>query len=195
MVLGDNGILSRAENSSISTKFASYNEELGLNAFDEEVYATGEEMKDYIPSMEEKYFDSFAIVKTKLLYIGTNEKEAKIAENLGIGSMNSGSKATIEEIQSIINGVIGLKDEFPEGEESSDNNTENGLIGKKLINRKEHLYDGTWDIIIDYDKENKQTARYEEGYYWLKENETYTINEKSLKFQNNYVVNYEKKEF
>ena len=196
-VVGENGVLTNAMDAKLKTKFAKYNEALGLNAVDDtEVYAVKDKMKTYIPDMEDNDLDKFVIVKSKLLYVGTDEKEMNVAEKLGIGSGGEGSdsKATVEEIQEIVDGVIELKDKFPEGQDSTNNNTETGFIGTKLLDRKSHLFDGTWNILIDYNKDNKETGRYENG-YWLEKGKTYTINEKSIKFKNDYVIDYENKEF
>ena len=88
---------------------------------DENVYAVKEKMKTYIPSMEEKYYDSFVIVKSKLLYVGTNEDELDVANRLGIGEgESSDAAATVKEIQSIVDGVVELKDDFESQIPSSD---------------------------------------------------------------------------
>ena len=191
--IGDNGIISNAINANLMSKFAKYNEDLGLNAVDNsEIYAVREKIKNYIPDMEDDDLDKFVIVKSKLLYVGTNEKEMEIAKKLGINGSSEG--ATVEEIQEIIDGVVELKDKFSEGQDSTNDNTETGFIGTKLLDRKSHLFDGTWNILIDYNKDNKETGRYENG-YWLEKGKEYIINGKSLKFENDYVIDYENKDF
>ena len=177
------------------SKFSLYDEELKTNCInDENVYAVKDKMKKYIPSLGEQDLDNFVVVKSKLLYVGTDETERDVANRLGLGGGdNSDSKATITEIQEIIDGVIDLKDEFPDSSENGNNNTENGFIGTKLLDRQNHLIDGSWNILIDY-KNNKETGRYENG-YWLEKGKTYIIDGKSLTFKNDYVVDYENREF
>lgn len=177
----------------LKTKFAKYNEELGLNVVNNtDVYAVKAKLKEYIPNIEENDLDKFVIVKSKLIYVGTDEKELEIIKSLGINS--NSEKTTIQEIQAIIDGVVELKDEFPDGKLSDNNNTETGLIGTKLLDRENYLFDGSWNIIIDYNKDNSEIGRYEKG-YWLEKGKTYIINGKSLKFGNDYVVDYDNKDF
>ena len=202
-LVGDNGIISNAQLSSVMTKFSGYKEDMEMKIFgDSEVYASKDKLKEYIPTLEEKDKDKFVIIKSKLLYIGTNELESEAAKKLGLGggsSNSSNSESAIKEIQSIIDGVIGLEDEdnskVPENVESQNTDTKDGAIGIKLVDRETHLIDGKWNILIDYNKNNEETGRYESGYYWLKKGTTYKINEEDIEFKNDYVVNYEKKEY
>ena len=202
-LVGDNGIISNAQLSSVMTKFSGYKEDMEMKIFgDSEVYASKDKLKEYIPTLEEKDKDKFVIIKSKLLYIGTNELESEVAKKLGLGggsSNSSNSESAIKEIQSIIDGVIGLEDKdnskVPENVESQNTDTKDGAIGIKLVDRETHLIDGKWNILIDYNKNNEETGRYESGYYWLKKGTEYTIGSNKLKFENDYVVNYEKKEY
>ena len=162
-----------------------YKEELEVKAVnDEGIFASGDKIKKYIPNIEDRDIENFIIVKSKLLYIGTNESETSVAEKLGLGDIGSGfsdAKAVIEEVQAIVDGVLGL--------------TKDKEIGVKLVDRGSHLIDGTWNILIDYDKNNEETGRYEGGYYWLKKGEKYKIDNKEIEFKNDYVVNYKTKEY
>lgn len=202
-LVGDNGIISNAQLSSVMTKFSGYKEDMEMKIFgDSEVYASKDKLKEYIPTLEEKDKDKFVIIKSKLLYIGTNELESEAAKKLGLGggsSNSSNSESAIKEIQSIIDGVIGLEDKdnskVPDSPDTQNTNTETGVIGIKLVDRETHLIDGKWNILIDYNKNNEETGRYESGYYWLKKGTEYTIGSNKLKFENDYVVNYEKKEY
>ena len=190
------------------SKFSSYNEELGINCVDDtEVYAVREKMKDYIPSLEDDYLDKFVIVKSKLLYVGTDERELDVANRLGIGGGGEGSDAgaTVKEIQSIVDGVVELKDKFEDQIPSSDidkvdspenTNSNNGIIGTRLFNRNSlNIANGTWNILIEYDRNNKETSRYGTNYYWLEKGKEYTIGEEKINFKNDYVINYNSKEF
>ena len=164
-------------------------------------------MKNYIQSLEDEDVDKFVIVKSKLLYVGTDKKELEIANRLGIGGGVEGSDAgaTVKEIQSIVDGVVELKDSFggqlPANDTDKLDSLENtdsskGIIGTRLFDRSDlNLVNGTWNILIEYDRENKETARYGTGYYWLKKDNEYTIGDETLNFKNDYVIDYKNKEF
>ena len=199
-LVGDNGIISNAQLSSVMTKFSGYKEDMEMKIFgDSEVYASKDKLKEYIPTLEEKDKDKFVIIKSKLLYIGTNELESEAAEKIGLGggsSDSSNSESAIKEIQSIIDGVINIEgSSSDEDTNESNTDTSKGFIGIKLVDRENHLIDGKWNILIDYNKNNEETGRYESGYYWLKKGTTYKINKEDIEFENDYVVNYEKKEY
>ena len=195
-------------NAKFMSKFANYKEELEISCIDDqEVYAVKEKMKKYISSLEDNDLDKFVIVKSKLLYIGTDEKELDVANKLGLGGDidSSDSKATVKEIQAIIDEVVELKDDFESQIPSSDTdkvgnpentNSNNGIIGTRLFDRNDlNLIYNTWNILIEYDRNNKETSRYGTDYYWLKKGKDYTIGKETLNFKNDYVVNYKNKEF
>ncbi len=181
------------------SRFSGYDEEMNINLFDDDgVYASGDKIKSYISKMEEKDKENFVIVKSKLLYIGTDELELEAAKRLGLGSNgdSSDSEAAIQELQAIISGVVELNDKFEDTSITENKDTKIGFIGTKLVKREsKSLLDGTWNIVIEYDKENKETARYDEDYYWLKKGETYVIDNKELNFKNDYVIDYKNKEY
>ena len=190
------------------SKFANYNEELGINCVDDqEVYATKEKMKKYIPSLEDKDLENFVIVKSKLLYVGTDEKEIEIISRLGIGgsSDSSDAGATVKEIQSIVDGVVDVSEENKEKvpmndtdklEEKEHFNDSEGLIGTRLFDRRGvNLTNGNWNILIEYNSQNKEIARYGSGYYWLRKGQKYTIKGEEIDFKNDYVINYKDGEF
>ena len=75
-IVGDNGIINNAMDAKVISKFSGYNEELGITSVnDVGIYATGENLKKYIPSMEDEDLEKFVVIKSKLLYVGTDEKE------------------------------------------------------------------------------------------------------------------------
>ena len=200
VLVGDNGIISNAQNASVKTRFAKYNEELGMNALDDTgIYASKNGLKDYIKSMEDQDLDKFVIIKSKLVYIGSDELESQAAESLGLGGGSSQSAVT--EIQSIVDGIIELGDinEVPSSdsvETENVTNTADGLIGTRLYERNSsNILNGKWNIVDEYNSQNEKTARYESGYYLLEKGKTYTINGEAIKFENNYVVDYKNKEF
>ena len=175
-------------NAKFMSKFANYKEELEISCIDDqEVYAVKEKMKKYISSLEDNDLDKFVIVKSKLLYIGTDEKELDVANKLGLGGDidSSDSKATVKEIQAIIDEVVELKDDFESQIPSSDTdkvgnpentNSNNGIIGTRLFDRNDlNLIYNTWNILIEYDRNNKETSRYGTDYYWLEKGKDYTL--------------------
>ena len=190
------------------SRFSTYKEELSVNAVEDTgIYATGENMKKYIKSMEERDFDNFIIIKSGLLYVGTDEKEIEIANRLGIGGGESTSDAgaTVKEVQAIVDGVVKVSeknkgkiptsdtDKIDENEYYDDNE---GLIGARLFDRSGlNLTQGTWNILIEYDSNNREKERYGSGYYWLRKGKEYTIKGEKIEFKNDYVINYQTGEF
>ena len=186
------------------SRFSSYDEELKVNTIeDNSVYGSGDKLKKYISKIEDRDKENFVIIKGKLLYIGLDEME-EAARILGLdGGINS--KEAKEELRAIIDGVIELKDKFenqiPQNDddkinEETRNNTNEGIIGTRLYDRtKESVSNDKWNIVIEYDKENREIERYGSGYYLLEKGEKYEINGKELLFTNSYVINYQEKDY
>lgn len=208
-LFGDNGIIKNAQTASVMSKFASYKEEFGMNVMDDNgVYASGENLKLYIPSIEDKDLDKFVAIKSILMYIGGDETESKVASSLGLGAGSvdsSDATAAITEIHAIIDNVIVVNDELKNKVPTDDSqlldepehkNTSEGLIGTRLFDRNAlNMSNHTWNILDEYNSLNEKTARYGSGYYWLKKGETYVINGESINFKNDYVVDYSKNEY
>ena len=173
-IVGDNGVINNAMDAKIMSKFSSYDEELKVNVMEDTgVYASGGKIKKYVPNMEDRDIEKFVIIKSKLLYIGIDERESKVAESLGLGSGSSDSSdagATIKEIQKIVDGVVEVSEEnrkkIPAGDDDKLDEKEHfddreGLIGLRLFDRSgQNLINGTWNILIEYDTQNSETARY-----------------------------------
>lgn len=154
------------------------------------IYASGDKMKQYIKNIQEQDIDKFVIIKSKLIFIGSDEFESNIAQNLGLGGGNNASAA--QEIQSIVDGVLELGKSFNTVSETND--ASKGLIGVKLYPREGNIVNGKWNIVDEYDTSNKKIARYENGYL-LESGETYKINNENIKFENSYIIDYEKNDF
>ena len=206
-VVGDDGIIAKTQVASIMSKFSTYKEELELNAVNEiEIYASSDAIKNYIPSMTEKDIEKFVIMKRELLYIENDELELKAAEACGIGTAQAADETTsnsINEVKAVISGVINLSsnvdDKFKVPEDdftvtTDTNDTSVGLIGTRLYD-KNSINSETWNIVIEYNSSNQEVARYGSGYYWLKAGETYIIDGKSMKFENDFVVDYANKTY
>ena len=205
--VGENGVVSKAQRSSIMSKFSRYKEELELNAVEEmEIYASDDTLTTYIPSMTEEDKEKFVIMKRELLYIAENELEIEAAQNCGIGTAQAADETTsnsINEVKAVISGVINLSSKagssfvVPEDdfvETTNTNDSSKGLIGTRLYD-KNSINSETWNIVIEYNSANQEVARYGSGYYWLKAGETYVIDGKSMKFENDFVVDYANKTY
>ena len=187
------------------TRFSAYDEELKINTIeDNSVYGSGDKLKKYIPNIEDRDVDNFVIVKGKLLYIGLNEMEEEAIRRLGLDSI-SNSEATKRELRAIMDGVIELKDKYesqvPKNDDDKINDvvrtdTSEGIIGTRLYDRtKQNVTNDKWNIVIEYNKDNVETERYGSGYYLLEKGENYKINGTELLFTNNYVINYQEKDY
>ena len=82
--LSDNNPISKANRAKFETDFANYKEELSAYLVNrlyedykfnpETIEAKAEDMKKYISSMNEQYYNEFEIVKGELIYIGTSDQ-------------------------------------------------------------------------------------------------------------------------
>ena len=100
-IVGDDGILSRTQLATLMSKYAGYKEQLELNAFDDEVYASGIAIKNYIPIITDEDIDKFIIMGNKLIYAGENELELEAVSNLDIESAIKGEDSTKNAINEI----------------------------------------------------------------------------------------------
>ena len=197
LLCGDNGILKNTQLSSSAYRFSHYKEELEMSTIDDNgVSASGEAMKQYVKSMKDEDLDNFVILNSKFLYIGENELEKEAAV---ISKIETASGA-VSEIKAIISYVIdlGKNNSLPAndmvGSNVENKNTKNGLIGKRLYDKNENNRDN-WDIVVEYNVNNQKIAEYGSGYYLLHKGETYIIGDETIKFENNYIIDYNKNEF
>jgi hypothetical protein len=186
--IGNNGVVAQAQNANLTQKFAKYKEELEMG-LTKNLTVAGSEMKTYIQTISDEDIDKFIIVDSELIYVGDDEKEKTAANGIGINTLFSdSSSAKVEDIQNVINKVLVLNQSV---ELPADDDVETDLAGIRLYDKNSQNGD-RWKIIIDYNENNQETARYGSGYYLLKAGETYNVNDESLQFSSNYVINYAK---
>ena len=95
-IIGNDGIIRNSQVASIETKFARYKEELETNIVSEEegdgekVNLLNENVKNYIPSLEENDVGRFAVIGGELYYLGNDELSKKAAKNQKMEIMDSG---------------------------------------------------------------------------------------------------------
>ena len=77
LTIGENGILLKAKNASITQKFATYKEATEL-IMDPSLTIAGNEIANYLPAITEEDINKFAIVNGELSYLGDNEQEILI---------------------------------------------------------------------------------------------------------------------
>lgn len=113
-VIGDGGILRQAQKSSTTQRLATYSEEFQMKRADEdiesyaeslkpsnsEIYAVGEEVRNYIPSLRDDDVGKVVIFEGKLVYTGEDltETDKESAESLGYLNM---SKSDYEYMQGL----------------------------------------------------------------------------------------------
>ena len=199
---GDNGILSNAQLASVKTKFASYKEELGMSALDNnEINAVRDQMKKYVKNLDSKDINKFVIIKSKLIYIGSDELETQAAQSMGMGVR--GNASAVREIQAIVGSEamnLGKTYALPSSdsvETAELTNTADGLIGTRLYDRNStSILNGKWNIVDEYNYENIKTARYGSGCYLLEKGKTYQLgDEDPITFENNYIMDYQNNDF
>lgn len=185
-IVGENGIISNAQKSSIATKFAKYKEEVEFN-LDNTIICAGEKIKDYIQSIEESDINKFIILNGKLSYVGNEENEKQIAKNVGI---DIESNVAVDDITKLVDKFIPLADEINLPKNDTDPTPEE-LQGKRLYSQNIDN-EKTWDIVIDYDNNNQVKGRYGSNFYLL-EKGSYQINGEDIDLKCDYVINYQEK--
>ncbi len=182
LTIGENGVLLKAKNASITQKFATYKEATEL-IMDPSLTIAGNEIANYLPSITEEDINKFAIVNGELSYLGNNEQEILIANSLKISTTEN---SNVEDIVKIKDEVLNLGDsvELPTNDNES---TPTVLVGTRLYD-KNTINGERWNLIITYNSNNQEIARYGSGYYYLTP-ETTTLDLKGA-----YVVNYKTKQ-
>ena len=128
VLVGDNGIISNAQKSSLTQELASMKEDLEMNraaldaaSFEQygekadfSVYVTGEDVKNYIPSIPDKYIGKVAIFDGEMVLVGDNlsEEEKQTAEQVGIKTMEDTDYNYMLEMKYLELAVINHKDDL-----------------------------------------------------------------------------------
>ena len=105
MVTGDKRILKQASKATISKGLSEIKEEFDVQALGHEIQAKvnrtesinasacvmGEDLREFIPSLDEEYIDKLAIFSGELVFLdaGATEEEKQIAADLGYITMNA----------------------------------------------------------------------------------------------------------
>ena len=151
MIMGDSSVLKQAQTATISYRFAAYNEKLNL-ILNKDMTCAGESLKKYIPGIDEEDLSKFIIINGKLAYIGEDPQEMEIAAGIGIETSLSGS-ATMDDVVNVTDKLfVATKDIVLPADDTVA--TPAGLIGKRLYD-KTSLNMETWNVLIDYDSNNK----------------------------------------
>lgn len=181
--VGENGILSKTRKASITQRFATYKEATEM-IMDQGITIAGNEIKNYLPSITTEDIDKFAIVSGNLSYLGDNQEEVSVANDLKIATSENSS---VEDIIKIKNEVLNLGDgvELPFNDNEP---TPTNLLGTRLYD-KNSINGERWNLIITYDNNNKEITRYGSGYYYLTPENTTTLG-----LTGSYVVNYTSKQ-
>ena len=172
-IIGENGILNRATESSIATKFAGYKEEMEMNLMGDEnlenfevvnIILLDKNVKKYIPSLIEEDIGKIGIISGKLYYFGDDEICKKVAKSLNIEiapeemttdefENQMETKAIEESIKKMTGNSFILDNEDGSGQE----------VGIKLVNKS---FGNDWKIITEV-KENETVMTYGTGWTYI----------------------------
>ncbi len=158
----------------------------------ESITCSGIEMKNYMKSMDEKNIDKFLVLNGKLMFIGNDDYERKIAEDAGIDTSLSNGNFSVEDLKVLAGSVLPLGNEVevPVGDNGE---TPEELVGTRLYDKVPQNED-KWDIVIEYNESNEKIKTHGTGYYYIKKG-SYTINGKSVTLENDYIIDYKNREF
>lgn len=186
MVIGENSVLDRAQTATAAHKYSGYNEQIQL-VLNKDMTCAGEGLKKYIPQMDDDDLENFIIIDGKLTYIGKDQKQKEIAESVGIDVSENATVADIIAItEKIFPAAAGV--EYPANDTIP---ASTAFTGKRLYNKTSQNME-TWNLVIDYDKNNKEKARYGSGFYLLDQGE-HVINGETITIEGKYVLDYRKK--
>ena len=182
-----NGPIRSAEKASNVYKFSTYKEEFDDLVMDEddEISASGTELKKYITSIKDGDLDKFVIINGELYYCGNNKKEIEAADNIGIDTSLSGS-SSIDDLRKILSYLAELKKNNITAPTNDTEQANSQILGIRLYDK--NVQNGTnWKLVIDYDSKNNEKYRYGSGYYYL-EPKTNLGNAGII--ENGYILNY-----
>lgn len=183
----ENGTIKSAEKASNVYKFSTYKEEFDDLVMDEddEISASGTELKKYITSIKDGDLDKFVIINGELYYCGNNKKEIEAADNIGIDTSLSGS-SSIDDLRKILSYLAELKKNNITAPTNDTEQANSQILGIRLYDK--NVQNGTnWKLVIDYDSKNNEKYRYGSGYYYL-EPKTNLGNAGII--ENGYILNY-----
>ena len=201
-LVGDNGIITNGQIASIESKFAGYREELETNIVSkaegdrEKVNLLNENVKNYIPSLEENDVGRFAVIGGELYYLGNDELSKKAAKNQKMEVIKD--NGDIEEFtkdveKKAVSNII--KEDGIEAFNYTDEKGEESKGGIKLI-EKNFLNAKNWKIVTESGEDGSIVTTYDNDYYYVpsgtkingigKTSYGYIVN-----YDNNQVIGYE----
>lgn len=184
---GDNSVLGQAQTATMAYRFAGYKEQLDM-ILNKDMTCAGESLRKYIPQIDDDELDEFIIINGQLAYVGDEQLEKEIATQVGIDVIFAANTTADDVINiteklfpAIENDLVPKNDNEP---------TPPSFIGKRLYDRTSINME-RWNMVIEYDSNNNEVARYGSGYYLL-EPGNYTINGEEYTFTGRYLLDYKK---
>ena len=181
LITGSNGIISKAENAVLTTRYANYVEnfeiylaEQTLKDFDfdaQEINALNENVLNYISNLDKNDIGKFAIILGKIYFIGTeNDEGYNQASAMGISIIANINDAETMTMAKVTNS--------------------NEKLGVELRDKSGNSTD--WKIVTEVQKSTGLiNKKYGTGYYYIKEG----TNIPSIGvIQNAYIINYSNNE-
>lgn len=109
-LVGEDGLLSKAQQASFANKLATYNEEFEMNTVEaitdkgvnnrDKITLMNEYVKQYVPSLEDNDIGQFAIINGQLYYVGDEDLEREVCKSQGYNTLPEGM--TVEEFASSV---------------------------------------------------------------------------------------------
>lgn len=194
--VGNNGIVTKAQIASISQRMATLKEELEMNIvkamgddfIDKREWVTvlNDNIRNYIPSIEDDEIGKYGIVAGELYYIGEDEIYKDAARNVGVHAIEDGSNLDdfVADVESkaIENIVKTMGEKLLR---NAINNEDENRKGIKLANKQ--VGNPEWAIITEVDGD-RTVATYGTGWYFVEKG---TELEDIGILKNDYIINYE----
>ena len=102
-IVGEDGLLTKAQQAPFANKLASYNEEFEMNAVGaitdegidnrDKITLMNEYVKQYVPSLEDNDIGQFAIINGQLYYVGDEDLEREVCKSQGYNTLPEGMTA------------------------------------------------------------------------------------------------------
>ena len=206
MVTGDSSVLKQAQKTAFMQEMAGYKEELESQILGKsaEYYAknlkhidkagitlAGTNMKKYIPSMKDNDINDYMIIGGELYYIGDDEFELAICNELGYetkpSDMNSEDFVTSIEgkaLESIVKSMAGVV--MTKIDEDGKEVTIGWPLAKKTSNSGFGSAEGAWKIITEL-QNDVLVATYADGWYFVEQGE---VIKDIGELKHSYIINY-----
>jgi hypothetical protein len=197
VLIGNNGVLTQAQMSSLSHRIAIYKEEMEMNLaglidgkdtlnIRETITVLNENVKSYIPSLEDEDVGLFGIINGELYYLGDNNQVIEICEknNISCKEDNLTSEEFINNIENKALEALLIK-RAGRGFTVTDEEGNISNVGIKLENKT--ATNINWKIISEVENQSV-VATYGLGWYYVPAN-TYIEDIGTLKYS--YIINYD----